>query len=64
MEHTVHIRFMCPNLNHDIGILPVVSYGCETWCLTLREEHILRKVLGPTREQITEDGRQFNNKEL
>jgi hypothetical protein len=23
-------------------ILPVVLYGCETWCLTLREEHRLR----------------------
>jgi hypothetical protein len=23
-------------------ILPVVLYGCETWCLTLREEHSLR----------------------
>jgi hypothetical protein len=23
-------------------ILPAVSYGCETWSLTLREEHRLR----------------------
>jgi hypothetical protein len=23
-------------------ILPVVLYGCGTWSLTLREEHILR----------------------
>jgi hypothetical protein len=23
-------------------ILPVVLYGCETWSLTLREEHRLR----------------------
>jgi hypothetical protein len=23
-------------------ILPVVFYGCETWSLTLREEHRLR----------------------
>jgi hypothetical protein len=23
-------------------ILPVVLYGCETWSLTLREQHILR----------------------
>jgi hypothetical protein len=31
-------------------ILPVVLYGCETWSLTLREEHMLRvfenRVLG------------------
>jgi hypothetical protein len=23
-------------------ILPVIPYGCETWSLTLREEHRLR----------------------
>jgi hypothetical protein len=35
-------------------ILPVVLYGCETWSLTLREEHrlrvlenrVLRKIFG------------------
>jgi hypothetical protein len=40
-------------------ILPVVLYGCETWSLTLREEHSLRvfenKVLriGPKRDEVT-----------
>jgi hypothetical protein len=36
-------------------ILPVVLYGCETWSVTLREEHrlrvfenrVLRKICGP-----------------
>jgi hypothetical protein len=52
-------------------ILPVVLYGCETWSLTLREEHrlrvsenrVLRKIFGPTRE---EDGswRKLHNDEL
>jgi hypothetical protein len=36
-------------------ILPVVLYGCETWSLTLREEHrlgvfenkVLRRIFGP-----------------
>jgi hypothetical protein len=36
-------------------ILPVVLYGCETWSLTLREEHklrlfenrVLRKIFAP-----------------
>jgi hypothetical protein len=23
-------------------ILPLVLYGCETWSLTLREDHVLR----------------------
>jgi hypothetical protein len=37
----------------------VVLYGCETWSLTLREEHrlrvfenrVLRKIFGPEREE-------------
>jgi hypothetical protein len=40
-------------------ILPVVLYGCETWSLTLREEHrlrvfesrVLRWIFGPKREE-------------
>jgi hypothetical protein len=39
-------------------ILPVVLYGCETWSLTLREEHklrvfenrLLRRIFGPKME--------------
>jgi hypothetical protein len=52
-------------------IFPVVLYGCETWSLTLREEHrlrvsenrVLRKIFGPERE---EDGsrRKLHNDEL
>jgi hypothetical protein len=42
-------------------ILPVVLYGCETWSLTLREEHrlrmfenrMLRRVFGPKRDEVT-----------
>jgi hypothetical protein len=38
-------------------ILPVVLYGCETWSLTLREEHklsvfenrVLRRIFGQKR---------------
>jgi hypothetical protein len=38
-------------------ILPVVLYGCETWSLTLREEHrlkvsenrVLRRIFGPNK---------------
>jgi hypothetical protein len=32
-------------------ILTVVSYGCETWPLTLREEH-RRRVFGPKRDEV------------
>jgi hypothetical protein len=41
-------------------ILPVVLYGCETWSLTLREEHrvrvfenrVLRRIFGPKRNDV------------
>jgi hypothetical protein len=41
-------------------ILPVVLYGCETWSLTLREEHrltaffnkVLRRIFEPKREEV------------
>jgi hypothetical protein len=43
------------------AILPVVLYVCETWSLTLREEHrlrvfenrVLRRILGPKRDEVT-----------
>jgi hypothetical protein len=42
-------------------ILPVVLYGCETWSLTLMEEHrlsvfenrVLRRIFGPKRDEVT-----------
>jgi hypothetical protein len=42
-------------------ILPVVLYGCETWSLTLREEHrlrvfenrVLRRIFGRKRDEVT-----------
>jgi hypothetical protein len=48
-------------LYKDLKILPMVLYGRETWCLTLREEHrlrvfenrVLRRIFGPkTKEDI------------
>jgi hypothetical protein len=41
-------------------ILPVVSYGRQTWSLTLREEHrlrVLRRIFGPEREAVSSGGR-------
>jgi hypothetical protein len=40
--------------------LPIVLYGCETWCLILGEEHrlrvfenrVLRSIFGPKREEL------------
>jgi hypothetical protein len=41
-------------------ILPVVLYWCETWSLTLREEHRLKvfenrllRIFGPKRDEVT-----------
>jgi hypothetical protein len=36
LSKTVTIRI------YKTTMLPVILYGCETWSLTLREEHILR----------------------
>ena len=53
-------------------ILPVVWYGCETWSLTLREEHrlrvfenkVLRKIFGAKKDEITVEWRKLHNAEL
>jgi hypothetical protein len=49
----------------------VVLYGCETWSLTLREEHIprvlnrvLRRIFGPKRDVVTREWRKLHNEEL
>jgi hypothetical protein len=67
-------RLISKNLKNEIyktEILPVVLYECDTWSLTLREEHRLRvfenrvlwKIFGPKME---EDGswRKLHNDEL
>jgi hypothetical protein len=48
-------------------ILPVILYGCETWSLTLREEHrlrVLRRIFGPKRDEVTGGWRKLHNEEL
>jgi hypothetical protein len=53
-------------------ILPVVLYGCETWSLTLREEHrlrvfenrVLRRIFGPKRDEVTGEWRKLHNEEV
>jgi hypothetical protein len=50
-------------------ILPVVFYGCETWSLTVREEHrlrvfenrVLRRIFGPRRDEVTRGWRKLHN---
>jgi hypothetical protein len=50
-------------------ILLVVLYGCETWSLTLREEHrlrvfqnrVLRRIFGPKRDEVAGGWRKLHN---
>jgi hypothetical protein len=47
-------------------------YGCETWSLTLREEHrlrvfeksVLRRMFGPKRDEVMGEWRKLHNGEL
>jgi hypothetical protein len=53
-------------------ILSVVLYGCETWSLTLKEEHrlrvfenrVMRRIFGPKRDEATGEWRRLHNEEL
>jgi hypothetical protein len=52
-------------------VLPVVLYGCQTWSLTLREEHrlevfenrVLRRIFGPKRNEVTGGRRKLHNEQ-
>ena len=52
--------------------MPAVLCGCETWSLTLREEHrlrvfenrVLRRIFGPKRDGVTGERRKLHNEEL
>jgi hypothetical protein len=47
-------------------------YGCETWSVTLGEEHrlrffencLLREIFGSKREEMTDNWRKLHNEEL
>jgi hypothetical protein len=53
-------------------ILPMVLYECETWSLTLREEHtlrvfgnrVLKKIFGLKRSEVTGGWRRLHNEAL
>jgi hypothetical protein len=50
----------------------MLLYGCETWSLTLREEHRLkafdnslpRRIFGPKGDNVSGDLRKLHNEEL
>ena len=53
-------------------ILTFVLYGCETWSLTLREEHrlrvfenrVLRRIFGSKKDEAIREWRKLHNEEL
>jgi hypothetical protein len=59
-------------MKFSIGGTYSVLYGCETWSLTLREEHrlrvfenrVLRRIFGPKRDEVTGGWRKLHNEEL
>jgi hypothetical protein len=70
--------YSCKRLNTILEInslsvhFTLVLYGCETWSLTLREEHRLRvfenrvqkRIFGPKTEEVTGGWRKLHNDEL
>ena len=75
LEQMLSSRLLSKKLKvntYKIIILPVVLYGCETWSLTLRQEHrlrvlenkVLRKIFGAKRDDITGEWRKLHNAEL
>src|SRR5215475_14240226 len=75
VQNLLSSRLLSKNLKIKIYrtiIQPVVLYGCETWSLTLREEHrlrvfenrVLRRVVGPKRDEVTGEWRELHNGEL
>jgi hypothetical protein len=77
--HSVQIllssRLLSRNVKVKIykSITPqAVLYGCETWSLTLREEHrlrvfenrVLKRIFGPKGDEVTGEWRKLHNEEL
>jgi hypothetical protein len=65
----IYIYILCTIRIYKTIILPLVLYGCETWFLTLREEHrlrvfenkVLRRIFGPKRDEVTGEWRKLHN---
>ncbi|KAJ4432166.1 hypothetical protein ANN_20782 [Periplaneta americana] len=64
-------RGLCEGDNEPPGSLKAIC-NCETWSLTLREEHrlrvfenqVLRKIFGAKRDEVTGEWRKLHNTEL
>jgi len=75
VQNLLSSRLLSKNLKIKIYrtiILPVVLCGCETWSLTLREERklrvfekkVLRRIFGPSRDEVKREWRRLHNEEL
>jgi hypothetical protein len=75
VQSLLYFRLLSRNVKVRIYktiILPVVLYGCETWSVTLREEHRLRvfenrvlmRIFGPKRDEVKGECRKMYNEEL
>jgi hypothetical protein len=75
VQNLLSFQFHSKNLKIKINkttILPAVLYGCETWSLTIREEHrlrafkntVLRRIFGPLRKEVARGWRRMDNEEL
>jgi len=75
MKSFLPSSLLSKNINTKIYsniILPIVSYECETWTLTLREERklrlfenrVLRKIFGPNRDELSKERRRLHNEKL
>jgi hypothetical protein len=75
VQNLLSSRLLSKNLKTRIYktiILPVVLYRCETWSLTLREEHrlrvfenrVLRRIFGPKSDEVSRECRRKLHNEL
>jgi hypothetical protein len=77
--HSVHSLLSSRLLSRNVKvkiyktiILPLVVYGCETWFVTLREEHrlrvfenrVLRGIFGAKGDEVTGEWRKLHSGEL
>ena len=75
MQNLLSSSLLSNNLKIKINgtiFLAVILYGCETWSLTLREEHrlrvfenrVLRRIFGPKGGGVKVEWRKLHNEEL
>jgi hypothetical protein len=73
-EHSVQNLLSSCLLSKNVKsrIYKTIILPCETWSLTLREEHrlrvfenrVLRRIFGPKRDEVTGEWRKLHSKEL